>query len=1155
MANNLAMLKPGPFQPKGKRDNHQLLRSFQQYRGKMEIFLTALQLQHTGAVAGRAEVGHKVCPRCKQERAIVMLTGGEEMVRLFHEVGGVEDRDTYMQAMHKVEVGIKELNSEARVHKTVNDRWKWELQDWAGSQEDTVSEEDMVSTEETDSEDETDLEDETDSEEEAESMEETDSEDETGSAEPARVHRLVKKAKVGGHKDTEWEEDKSEDNTESNTQKLTRVVERVWAGAHDKVLSQGSVMEKAAMLPFSYETDDVLTELKLEVPKNKTVEISRASKWLGSRMSVMEEVTEVSPSEAADPVGKLPPSYETGDVLTVEEQEPKNTTVEISTASKRLGLRMSVMGEVAEVPPSDAADPLHTGLKCQVDNRNLVTEGSTASKRLGLLTSIIVEVAESPSSDAAEIMLTGEEPQVDKNLAMRVNSVYKMLGSWTSITEEVAKVLPSEAVDDVLKGEDPQSSLALEVSSACKMLGSSTSITEEVAKVLPSEAAENVFKDEDPQLNMAMEVSSAGNMQGSWTSVTEEVAKVPPSEAADDVLKGDDPQMNLAMRDNPACQMLRSRESVTKGEDPQVDKNLTREISPARKRPGWWTRSASCRKVTRPAPERNMWSASRRLRRRPVPRWPGTRPATRRRTESAKKWISPANRGTEPRSHTGSMRTRKVSRASKRPGWWTTRSASMRRRIVPGWQTGSAGKGTESRSPTGRTMTIPIPRWTGSRSPPGWSLASWCSQPGEADVSGVREQEKSSHLEYRVLSNKCSQQGYSVARKQVKFRQERSSHLKNIVLCDKGSQQGHRVARKQMKFRHKESGVQPSKLSHQGSWVKTRSRPEEGFRPASIRNGSRRSLARSNTEARPAPGLKNNCTEEHTACCWQDSGVKASCTDGYEFSLQEEAAEYSQQESVPETSRTEVEEFSSQVKDNSMRVDEYSHSEEDKFCQQDDVLKASCREVISHWEEENFCQQYDMFKTSQTGQLDKDKFRQPDEVFKTSYREVHNHWEDEKFCQQEDVFKTNRREMNIHLEENNFCQQDDWFKTISNSHSEEDQLCQQDDVFKTSFKKLDRFSTQSGMHDARLAEVEWSSQAEEVVQNSPREHMLPNHNQKLGGGDQNQQQISGETKKEQEGGEEAEDQDNIGGGDQVQREEEEMREKKRMELSAEEEAM
>ena len=195
---------------------------------------------------------------------------------------------------------------------------------------------------------------------------------------------------------------------------------------------------------------------------------------------------------------------------------------------------------------------------------------------------------------------------------MRVSSVYKMLGSWTSVTEEVAKVLPSEAADNDFKGEDPQLNLAMEVSLACKM-----------TKVRPSEAADNVLKREDNQLNLAIDVYSAGNMLGSWTSVTEEVAKVLPSEAADDVLKEEDPQMNLAMEDSPACKMLRSWKSVTKGEDPQVEKNLTREESPARKRPGWWTtRSASCRKVSRPAPERNMWSASRRLRRRPVPRWP-----------------------------------------------------------------------------------------------------------------------------------------------------------------------------------------------------------------------------------------------------------------------------------------------------------------------------------------------------------------------------------------------------------------------------------------------------------------------------------------------------------------------------------------------------
>ena len=172
MSNNLALLKPGPFQHKGKRDNKQMLRSFQQYRDKVEIFLLALQLQHTGAKAGRLEVGHKFCPTCKQERAIIRLIGGDEMYRLFHKVGEVEDADTCMQAMLKVEAGIKELNSQIRVHKTAKDRGKWDPQVWPRSQEDTDSEEDT------------------------ESMEETESEDETGSVEPARVHKLVKEAKV-----------------------------------------------------------------------------------------------------------------------------------------------------------------------------------------------------------------------------------------------------------------------------------------------------------------------------------------------------------------------------------------------------------------------------------------------------------------------------------------------------------------------------------------------------------------------------------------------------------------------------------------------------------------------------------------------------------------------------------------------------------------------------------------------------------------------------------------------------------------------------------------------------------------------------------------------------------------------------------------------
>ena len=333
MANNLAMLKPGPFQPKGKRDNHQLLRSFQQYRGKMEIFLTALQLQHTGAVAGRAEAGHKGCPTCKQERAIITLIGGDKLVRLFHEVGGVEDGDTFVQAMCKVEVGIKELNSQIRVHKTRKDRGKWDPQVRPGSHEDTESEEDT------------------------ESMEETESEDETESVEPARVHKLVKKGRVGGNEDTESEEETEaeddiesteseeeiefDDDTESNTRSSTKVVELVRHNAQEKL----SIREKAPKVPSSYETDNMFTGEEQQMDKNQAMEVSSAGKILEFGTSVMEEGVDVPTRDASADVSKERN-------LRVD----KKLTAEVSPASKRFGCRTSIIEDVAKVLHSDAED-------------------------------------------------------------------------------------------------------------------------------------------------------------------------------------------------------------------------------------------------------------------------------------------------------------------------------------------------------------------------------------------------------------------------------------------------------------------------------------------------------------------------------------------------------------------------------------------------------------------------------------------------------------------------------------------------------------------------------------------------------------------------------------------------------------------------------
>ena len=116
MAMGLAnLLKPEPFRCKKKGDSEQLLQDFKTYRSKMELFFTAAQAvgAHTGEPAGREAEGHTVCPSCRQEKAMVVMLGGEEMNKLFEHVGKVIDEDTYIGAMNKVEQGIKMLTNQA----------------------------------------------------------------------------------------------------------------------------------------------------------------------------------------------------------------------------------------------------------------------------------------------------------------------------------------------------------------------------------------------------------------------------------------------------------------------------------------------------------------------------------------------------------------------------------------------------------------------------------------------------------------------------------------------------------------------------------------------------------------------------------------------------------------------------------------------------------------------------------------------------------------------------------------------------------------------------------------------------------------------------------------------------------------------------------
>ena len=116
MAMGLAnLLRPEPFKCKKKGDSEQLLQDFKQYRAKMELFFTAAQAveAHTGDPADRSAAEHTVCTSCRQEKAMTVMLGGEEMNKLFEHVGDVTDEDSYVGAMNKVELGIKGLTNQA----------------------------------------------------------------------------------------------------------------------------------------------------------------------------------------------------------------------------------------------------------------------------------------------------------------------------------------------------------------------------------------------------------------------------------------------------------------------------------------------------------------------------------------------------------------------------------------------------------------------------------------------------------------------------------------------------------------------------------------------------------------------------------------------------------------------------------------------------------------------------------------------------------------------------------------------------------------------------------------------------------------------------------------------------------------------------------
>ena len=97
MADSLAVaMRPAPFKCKKKGDQEQMLQDFSMYRRKIARYLVASKvvIAHTGVQTDSTQVDHVVCDSCKQEKAIMLMLGGDEMEKLFHHVGKVVEADT-----------------------------------------------------------------------------------------------------------------------------------------------------------------------------------------------------------------------------------------------------------------------------------------------------------------------------------------------------------------------------------------------------------------------------------------------------------------------------------------------------------------------------------------------------------------------------------------------------------------------------------------------------------------------------------------------------------------------------------------------------------------------------------------------------------------------------------------------------------------------------------------------------------------------------------------------------------------------------------------------------------------------------------------------------------------------------------------------------
>ena len=116
MAESLAVaMRPDSFKCKKKGDQEQMLQDFNAYKKKIGRYLLAAKVvaAHTGAQPDSTHNDHEACASCQQEKAIMLMLGGDDMDKLFEHVGKVEETDTFHKALNKVQAAIKGLTNSA----------------------------------------------------------------------------------------------------------------------------------------------------------------------------------------------------------------------------------------------------------------------------------------------------------------------------------------------------------------------------------------------------------------------------------------------------------------------------------------------------------------------------------------------------------------------------------------------------------------------------------------------------------------------------------------------------------------------------------------------------------------------------------------------------------------------------------------------------------------------------------------------------------------------------------------------------------------------------------------------------------------------------------------------------------------------------------